>query len=418
MNIKQFITLALSLVMSMSIFAQKNELKAAEKAIKKKDFPAAVLAISQAEGFMDNVDGKTMAKYYYLKGIATYADGTASSDELDIVVESFNSLAKVEKENGSSKYTSAANEITTTIIQKLTTDSYAAYLEGQESKDKLKYAEAADGYHKIYLLQPVDTSFLYNSAMINAVAANYEKSNEQYMELLDLGYTGITTLYSAKSMLNGEKKSYNSSKEMMSEVKLKLAEDPITEVLESKEIDMIKAIAANYGMLKDDDKALEFISIARKTNPNDYNLVIEEANIYFRKGENAKFKEKLEEAISLNPTDKQLYYNVGVMSMELDDMKGAKKNFEKCIELDAEYGDAYNAMGNLILKDVAAVQEEMNANGGNFKKYDEIKENKLYPILKEALPYLEKAYALQNDEIISKQLNSIYENLGMDKRID
>ena len=418
MNTKQVITLTLSLVMSMSIFAQKNELKAAEKAVKKKDFSAAVSAISQAEGLIENADAKTKAKFYYLKGVSNYADGEASQDELDTVVESFNSLAKVEKETGSSKYTSAANEITTAIIQKLSTDSYAAYLAGQESKDKSKFAEAAAGYHKIYLLQPVDTSYLYNSAMINAVAANYEKSNEQYMELLDLGYTGIATTYTATSLMNGESKSYNSRKEMMGEVKMKLAEDPITEVLDSKEIDIIKAIATNYGMLEDDDKALEFINIARKSNPKDYNLVIEEANIYFRKGENAKFKEKLEEAISLNPTDTQLYYNVGVMSMELDDMEGAKKNFEKCIELDPEYADAYNALGNLILRDVIAVQEEMNANGGNFKKYDEIKENKLYPLLKKALPFLEKSYALKNDEVISKQLNSIYENLGMEKRID
>ena len=73
---------------------------------------------------------------------------------------------------------------------------------------------------------------------------------------------------------------------------------------------------------------------------------------------------------------------------------------------------------NLHLKKLEPIQDEMNANGANFKKYDEIKENKFFPALKEALPYIEKAYEFDKDEAVKKQLNSIYENLDMDKRIE
>ena len=417
MNKKQLITLSVSLVLSLSIFAQKSEVKAADKALKKKDFATALSAISQAESLIGTADAKIQAKYYYIKGMALYADGT-NSDNIDDVIISFNTLKEIEKKNGASKYSNEASTIITTIIEKINTDAFEAYKVGQETKNETSYKEAADGYHKIYLLRPSDTLYLYNSAMVNAIAKDYEKSNTQYQELLDLGYTGIATIYSATSLMNGETRIYNSSKDMMNEVKLKIAEKPETKVLESKYITMIKAVATNYLALENNEKALEFITKARKENPKDYNLIIEEGNIYFKMGDNEKFLEKLEEAISINPKNPQLFYNIGIINSELGNNKKSIINLKKAIELDPDYADAYNAVGNIILKDIEAVQEEMDKNAMNFAKYDKIKEEKLMPILRKALPYLEKAYELDNDEIIRKQLNSLYENLEMDKRVE
>ena len=418
MNTKQFFTLALSLVMSLSISAQKDEIKAAEKAVKKLDFKTAISSLAQAESLITNADAKTQAKFYYLKGTAYYAGGKAESEDLDQTIAAFKTLKKVEKDAGSAKYSAEANKVILTIVAKLDTDARAAYKVALDTKDLSKFKESAAGFEKVYSLSKKDTSYLFNAALINSAAKEYKLSNQQYDKLITIGYTGIETIYTATSVVNAETRSYNSSKEMMSEVKLKIAKNPITKVTDSKYVDMIKGVALNYVALEDNEKALEFIGKAREQNPDDYNLIIEEGNIYFKMGNNEKFKEKLEEAIRLNPTNPQLYYNVGVMSMELKDGEGAKKNFSKCIELDPDYVDAYNAMGNLVLADVDAVQEEMNANGGNFAKYDKIKLEKLYPILKEALPYLEKAYELGKDEIVQKQLNSIYENLEMDKTIE
>ena len=63
--------------------------------------------------------------------------------------------------------------------------------------------------------------------------------------------------------------------------------------MDSKYVDMIKGVALNYVALEDNEKALEFIGKAREQNPDDYNLIIEEGNIYFKMGNNEKFKEKL-----------------------------------------------------------------------------------------------------------------------------
>jgi hypothetical protein len=64
---KQLLILS-ALFISMTVFGQKNELKAAEKAIKANDFAAAITVLEQAEGLIENADQKLKAKFYYLKG--------------------------------------------------------------------------------------------------------------------------------------------------------------------------------------------------------------------------------------------------------------------------------------------------------------------------------------------------------------
>ena len=66
---KQIIAYSLAL-MSMGVFAQKNELKAAGKALKKQDYAGAVASISAAEALMGNMDAKLKAKFYFLKAQA------------------------------------------------------------------------------------------------------------------------------------------------------------------------------------------------------------------------------------------------------------------------------------------------------------------------------------------------------------
>jgi Tfp pilus assembly protein PilF len=206
---------------------------------------------------------------------------------------------------------------------------------------------------------------------------------------------------------------------MNKKVKLGIAKDPKIDVTKSKVNDIIKAIATNYSRLGDDEKALEAIKKAQEANPNDYDLIIEEANVHYRLGNDALFKAKLEEAIELNPTDPNLYFNVGVMNMNLGDNKAATYSFKKAIELKPDFGDAYNNLGAMELDKAKPVQEELDANAMNFKKYDLIKAEKLLPIYRAALVYYEKAQQLiPEDEALKNLVNSLYENLEMDKKIE
>ena len=66
---KQVLALALLGLTSVT-FAQKNEVKALEKAVKSEKYAQTPSLIAAAEGLIGNADDKTKAKFYYLKAKA------------------------------------------------------------------------------------------------------------------------------------------------------------------------------------------------------------------------------------------------------------------------------------------------------------------------------------------------------------
>ncbi|MDO9138620.1 MAG: tetratricopeptide repeat protein [Lutibacter sp.] len=228
-----------------------------------------------------------------------------------------------------------------------------------------------------------------------------------------LNYTGITTVFVATDKASGEDVVYGDKKSMDLQVKLGLAQNPREEKKESRREMIFKNLAQNYSDKGNNEKAMEIIAKGRSEFPKSYSLLIDEANIYYKAGDNAKFKERLEEAIRLNPTEPTLYYNVGVMNMDQKNIDEAIKNFEKAIELKPDYADAYNNIGAAIIEKAAPIIDEMNKSLADFKKYDKLQAQQ-FEIYKQALPYYEKAYGLNPKSInIVQTLMGLYENLDM-----
>ena len=89
MRYQKIIVLIFSLI-AFNSFGQKKELKAAEKALKSKNFVSAKENIVAAEKFdLLNADLKTKAKYHYIKGVAYYAEGESSLDDSFIALDNF-----------------------------------------------------------------------------------------------------------------------------------------------------------------------------------------------------------------------------------------------------------------------------------------------------------------------------------------
>src|SRR5210317_46747 len=86
-KMKQGILLALAFSISAFSFAQKKELKTAEKAIKSNNFAEAKGALKQAEALMSEMDDKLKAKYYYLNAQALYTNGKGSDADIDASLE-------------------------------------------------------------------------------------------------------------------------------------------------------------------------------------------------------------------------------------------------------------------------------------------------------------------------------------------
>lgn len=393
-----------ALLISLTIMAQKEEIKTAEKEIKNQNFPAAIVAIDKAETLIANADDKTKAKFYFLKGQAYYGNGTVTDNYVKSGI-ALNELIKLETRIGS-KFSSDATIMLSKMIEKVAQDASVAY-------DKQEFTQAARDFNLVYTLSPKDTSYLENAALALYFAKDHKKSIDLYKDLLKMGYTGIYTVFRGKSKANGQDLYFSTKKEMDQQVKLGVIESPEVIVQESRRSTISKNIVMNYLALEDHKGALEAVREARAQYPNDYNLLIDEANIYYSLGDNTKFKEKLEEAVKINPSDPSLFYNIGVLTLEQKKPEDAIKFFEKAIALKPDYADAHNNIGAAILERNIPIVEEMNKNLTNFKKYDQLRAKQL-EIYKEALPHYEKAHELNKSNISTMQtLMGIYENLEM-----
>ena len=69
---------------------------------------------------------------------------------------------------------------------------------------------------------------------------------------------------------------------------------------------IIKSIALLYDNLGMQDKAIKAVEEARAENPNDVDLILTEANINFRLGNNQRYSELVAEALKQDPSNATL----------------------------------------------------------------------------------------------------------------
>lgn len=402
---KQIVALSIALI-SLGMFAQKKELKAAEKSLKKNDFATAMTTLQSVEGMLASMDPKYKAKYYFLK-----AQTLKGKNDLEGAGEAFNTLFSYEKEIGKERYSKEAQPMLVAIIQQVSKRGAALY---NQEKD---YKNATKDFYLTYKLSPTDTSFLYNAAVSAYNAKEYETSLGYYRELQTLGYTGISTQYLAKNIATGVEDVFPSKELRDVSVRSKSHIEPRDQSTESKQGEIIKNISYNYISLGKTDEAITAIKEARKADPKDLTLILNEAQLYIKLKKMDKFGELMKEAIELDPNNPTLFFNLGVVNQNENKIEEAINYYKKAVELKPDYGDAYMNLAIVILSKEKAVIDEMNKNLSNFKKYEEL-ENKQKAIYKQALPYLEKADEIDRNLDTVKTLLNIYDLLLMEEKAD
>ena len=436
---KKLTVILFALAISINSFAQKDELKATEKALKKNDYPSAKAAIDPAGALITNADDKTKAKFYYLKG-QTYAgliETEPTLENFDIASTSFNKLMEIEKGMGSSKYTDLAAPTLQILISDLRT-------KGAESYQNKDYANAKNELYYAYGLSQSDTLLLeyvanasylevdsnkkelkqkfddgvvteeeYNSGL-EGFNKDFDESLGYFMQLKEMGYTGIETLYSVRNIESGERENVSTESQMNLMIKTKSYDEPKTEVTESKFPKIVKNIASIYNEQGDNEKAVEAFREAREVAPNDVALIQNEAVLQYKMGNIDEYVKLINEAIALEPNNAMLYFNLGVISSEQGDLEKAKEYYRKSIELKPDYKDAYLNLGSALLEKDKVLVEEMNENLSNFDKYDAIKARQVV-LYKEVIPFYEKAYEIDSEDLDTiRTLMSLYENVEME----
>ncbi len=403
---KKQIVVALAILVSTFSFAQKKELKTAEKAIKSGNFADAKSALMSAESLLGAADEKTKAKYYFLMGQAQYANGTGSNEDVAGAIASFDKVNEIE--GGKGKYNSQIEELKSQMLNNFLTKANAAI----QSKD---YKKSSVYFDNAYRMSPKDTIYLYYAASTAVTAKEYGTSLGYYEELRDLGFTGIAIQYSATNKESGEVETFDSKSMRDLSVRAGTHNAPKDKKSDSKYAEIVKNIALIHVTNGDDAKAVEAMQEARKQNPDDLGLLLSEANVQLKMGNRDRFKELMQEATEKDPKNAELQYNLGVISAEAGDNEAARKHYERAIELDPSYTLAYNNMAVLLLSTEKEIVEEMNSLGtssADNKRYDELKAKRT-EIYESAIPYLEQTLKLKPKDVqAATTLMNIYSAIG------
>jgi tetratricopeptide (TPR) repeat protein len=283
-----------------------------------------------------------------------------------------------------------------------------------EDNNNKKYEEAAGKLYMGYQLSPQDTVYLYYAASSAVNGGHYEKALKYYNELKDLGYDGGGMVYKATNVSTGEvEEMEKTQRELM--VKSGAYKDPVDEKTPSKTTEIVKNIALIYTQLGQDDNALGAYKDARAKDPNDVNLILNEANLYYKMGDKEKFKALMAEASEVAPDNPDLFYNVGVINMEQGLIEDARKAYKRAIEINPGYVNAQLNLSTTYVNEGNSLIDEMNSLGNSKKdiaRYDELKEQK-DSLFRDGAIILEDALKLNPDnQSILSQLKNIYGALG------
>ena len=450
----KYVILASALLISVATFAQKDQIKAAEKALKGGNPQEAITILNAAESASATAPDTEKAQYFFVKGTAYLELANKKVEEgqnLSLAAKAYQDLLAVEKASGKDKYSSQVATSIINIKYKLMDSAIA------DTKTD-KHLEGAKKLYDAYLLDKKDTINLYYAASTYVNGKDYATALKMYEELKVLNYSGKGTSYLAMNKLTGQEDLYNTAKERDLAVKLGTHEKPRKEAIPSKRGEIYKNIALILVQDRKTEEAKKAISDARKANPEDSSLILTEANLYLETKDFDTYKKLVGEALEKNPNDVDLIFNLGVLSAnakkiaeinaatalteavkvtkagKVEEAKAFTKTakeatteaeqsgiqatnyYKKVMEIDPNYINAYINFSALKLEDEKVIIDEMNKLGTSAKdmKRYEVLKSKREELFKSIIPYLQKAVELDPKNIdVSKTLLNVYSALEM-----
>ena len=392
-------------------YGQRKELRQAEKLLDQSFYNEALNVLSQIEPMIDGVDQKYQAHYYYLEGWALKGDSKFN--------ESVASLKKAIEIDNKIKLNKYAEE-SSFLIEQVEADLVNSAVADNKKED---YKSASKKLYDAYLINPHkenNINYLYYAASSAVNAKEYDISLEYYLFLKNMGYTGITSEFFVTPVESGieekvtetEYNLFKSSKDYT---------NPRIGKTESRLPEIVKNIALIYVQKGEVDLAISAIKEAREINPEDVNLLLSEADLYIKLGDKLKFKELMQEAITKDPNNAILYYNLGVINGDQGKFEDAMTYYKKALELDNSYAPTYLNIVGLILEGESGLVEKMNAIVTSNKRSDqaiydalELERENLY---NDCLPYLEKLIEIDPKNIEAlKTAKNIYYTVGENEK--
>lgn len=426
----KYVMLVSAVLISVSTFAQKDELKILKKIYAKETLTPADLVEYKGTvvrlGSLATEEGdKVYANFYksMLPILEVNALGQTATPmqmmkfinakSISELATGLNATLDYEKKSKKKIYTDDINETITSYKPVLI--NYAVGL-----GDAKQYVESAKVLHSIYELDKKDAEKLYYAANYAVNGKDYDLALQYYQELKTIGYSGEGTTYYAKSLASNNEEAYDSKETRDKLVSLKTHTSPRDEKNPSKRGEIYKNIALILIEKNKVDEAKAAILEARKENPEDISLVLAEADMYFKLNDLVSYKKLITEALAKNPNDADLVFNLGVASVKSNQLVEAEKYFLQTLKIDSKYINAYLNLAELKLQNDDKITKEMNdltTSAKDTKRYDVLKAERIKSF-NGAMPLLEKALELDpKNEIVIDNLMNVYRFLELSDKV-
>ncbi len=348
------IVLGVLLVVTSTTYAQKEELKTLKKLYDKEklsadDFSKYKETVLKLEAVATTENDKVAAGFYKaMQPLAEMATMGAEPNPMMIqklftpeaftsMVEGMRKTLDFESKQEKKVFTEDINK--TIDIFKPIFKQMAFAFNGSK-----KYKEASRVFYNTFQLDPSDVANLENAAITAMQGEDYLNAEKYYREIKSIGFNGV-----------GLKK------------------------FATKPENVAKNIFALSFFNKNDEQAKIDFKEAIQLNPDDTQIQIDHATIYYRNNDIVMYQKLIESILEKDPNNAQLQYNLGF----------------------------------LMLADDAKIVDEINANLKNTKMYNELNTKRKAMYLK-ALPYFERAHQL---DVANQDMKTIlklsYETLGM-----
>jgi Putative Zn-dependent protease, contains TPR repeats len=154
---------------------------------------------------------------------------------------------------------------------------------------------------------------MYYAGISYALANNSEEAIKIYTDLVNSGFTGVQTVYTAKDKKTGQVSSFD---QKMWEMLKKSAGDYTdfkAEQTPSVEVELYETLASLLLTAKKNDEALALIEKGLIKFPNNAKLKEAHGTALYQTGNNDKFMQNLKEQLTKNPNDATNWYNLGVL---------------------------------------------------------------------------------------------------------
>ena len=183
-------------------------------------------------------------------------------------------------------------------------------------------------------------------------------------------------------------------------------------------------MARAQGELGNNDKMIEYLQMGREKYPDNEDLINEQIESYIKLKREVEIIDQIKEMARTHNDNFAYSFIIGTiygnMESPIYNVDSATVYYKKAIEINPNSIDSYANLAGIYIDKSNAIRKEADAlldNPVNFneamKKSDAMMEES-DKVLEQALPYVEKAYELANDDPSIKQvLKSVYTRLKM-----